>query len=304
MDANTGALLNTFPTDRGVIADVFVVPDENTGKAKHAYVADLGGNVYRLNIGTNVPADWTMPKIASLGCDTTATCTKNRKFMFSPDVLEDNGVYTLLLGSGDREKPLNSTTYPSTMDVSNHFFMFKDKPSDSTWLTSETTNCGGEAVICKASLYGPITGDTPTSAELSTKKGWYLALRKEVRDGITATEQVVTSAITVFDVVTFSTHIPSIPVEGSCTPSLGVASVYNINYKNAKSANGTSSRYETISGGGLPPSPVAGMVTLDNGTTVPFCIGCNPDSPLEGGDPPGLAATNQPKARVYWYLQK
>lgn len=303
MDADTGARLRSLPTDRSVIADVFVVPDENTGKAKHAYAADLGGNIYRINIGDAAPADWTITKIASLGCNTTATCSANRKFMFSPDVIEDNGTYTLLIGSGDREKPLNSTTYPSTTSVSNYFFMIKDRPSDNTWLASETTNCGA-AVICKASLY-PITDNTtPTSADLATKKGWSLALRTETRDGFTSTEQVVTSAITVFDVVTFSTHIASIPVAGSCSPSLGTASVYNINYKNAKSANGTASRYETIAGGGLPPSPVAGMVTLDNGSTVPFCIGCNPDSPLEGGDPPGLAATNQPKARVYWYIQK
>jgi type IV pilus assembly protein PilY1 len=301
MDADTGALLKTLPTDRGVIADIFVVPDAITGKAKHAYAADLGGNVYRVNIGELAPADWTITKIASLGCDTTASCTANRKFMFAPDVLDDNGTYVLLLGSGDREKPLNSKTYPSTMSVRNHFFMLKDKPLDTTWLSSESTNCGGNNLICKASLYE--IDSTQTS-----DKGWYLGLRTKevVIDGDTtvATEQVVTSAITVFDVVTFSTHIPALPAAGACSSSLGTASVYNINYKNAKSANGTSTRYQEIAGGGLPPSPVAGMVTLDNGSTVPFCIGCSPDSALQGGDPPGLTSSTQPKARVYWYLQK
>lgn len=304
MDASSGKLLNTLPTDRGVIADIFVVPDENTGKAKHAYAADLGGNVYRINIGVLTPENWTITKIASLGCDTTATCTANRKFMFAPDVVEDNGIYTLLLGSGDREKPLNSSTYPSTTGVQNHFFMFKDKPSDSNWLSTESVNCSAD-VICMASLYEISTNTTPTSAQLALKKGWNLKLRKlPTVDGKTATEQVVTSAITVFDVVTFSTHMASVPAAGACSSTLGTASVYNINYKDAKSANKTSSRYQTISGGGLPPSPVAGMVTLDDGSTVPFCIGCNPDSPLEGGDPPGLSSTIQPKARVYWYLQK
>ncbi|MDQ9169779.1 pilus assembly protein PilY [Oxalobacteraceae bacterium R-40] len=304
INANTGELLKTLETDRGVVADIFIVPDENTGKIKHAYAADLGGNVYRINIGALAPEDWTITKIASLGCDTTATCTANRKFMFSPDVIEDDGTYTLLIGSGDREKPLNSVTYPSTMSVANHFFMFKDKPSDAIWLSSETANCGS-AVICKASLYPILNSSTPTSADLATKKGWYLGLRNITRDGKVATEQVVTSAITVFDVVTFSTHIPAIPVAGACTSTLGNSAVYNIDYKNAKSPNGaTASRYEPISGGGLPPSPVAGMVTLDDGSTVPFCIGCKPDSPLEGGDPPGLSMSIQPKARVYWYIQK
>ncbi|MDB5762386.1 MAG: hypothetical protein JWQ21_1381 [Herminiimonas sp.] len=296
MDADTGVLLNTFTTDRGVVADVFIVPDVD-GTAKHAYAADLGGNIYRINIGTLAPAAWTMTKIASLGCDTTAACTSNRKFLFAPDVVEDSGTYTLLIGSGDREKPLGNAYYPLTGAVANYFFMFKDKPLDATWLSDELTNsvCG-LAVICKNSLYPITTSTTPTVAQLATKKGWYLGLR--------TSEQVVTSAITVFDNVTFSTHMPAVAVAGSCASNLGTASVYNISYKNASSSKGTNQRFETISGGGLPPSPVAGNVTLDNGTTVPFCIGCNPNSPLEGGNPITPTGAIQPKARVYWYIQK
>lgn len=294
MDADTGELLKTFTTMRSVVADVFVAPNSD-GTAKHAYAVDLGGNVYRINIGTDAPTAWTMTRIAALGCDDpTINCASNRKFMFAPDVVEVEGVYSLMIGSGDREKPLNY--YASTASVANYFFMFTDKPSTPAWLTDESTNCGSLPLICKASLYGITTSATPTDSELSTKKGWYLALRP--------TEQVVTSAITIFGVVTYSTHMPSVAVAGACTSTLGTASVYNIDYSNAKSANGTSSRYQTVSGGGLPPSPVGGRVMLDNGTIVPFCIGCNPKSPLEGGDPPPPPTSNQPKARVYWYIEK
>ena len=295
LDADTGTLLKTFTTARGVVADIMVVPDVD-GTAKHAYAVDLGGNVYRINIGLLAPASWTMTKIASLGCDTTSTCSSNRKFMFAPDVLEDQGTYTLLLGSGDREKPLNSSYYPLTAAVENYFFKFEDRPTDPEWLADELTDgvCGA-AVICKDSLYPITTNETPTVSDLLTKKGWYLALRP--------TEQVVTSAITVFDNVTFSTHIPSVPAPGACTPNLGTASVYNISYKNAKSSRG-GERYEEVAGGGLPPSPVAGNVTLDDGTTVPFCIGCSPDSPLEGGTPTPPNPPVTPKARVYWYIEK
>jgi len=294
LDADTGAMLKTFDTDRSVIADVFIVPDAS-GKAKHGYAVDLGGNVYRINIGSAAPADWSMIKIASLGCDTTTACSANRKFMFAPDVIENQGVYSLLIGSGDREKPL--AFYASASSVANHFFKFEDKPTVASWLTEEQTNGNcGLPLICKASLYGITTNNTPTAEQLATKKGWYLALR--------STEQVVTSAITIFDVVNFSTHQPAVNVLGACTSSLGNASVYNIVYKDAKSANGTSERYSLISGGGLPPSPVAGNVTLDNGKTVSFCIGCNGNSPLEGGEPPAPPSAIQPKARVYWYMQK
>ena len=152
------------------------------------------------------------------------------------------------------------------------------------------------AIICRASLWPITDASTPTTSQLLTRSGWYLALAPK--------EQVVTSAVTIFEVVTFSTHQPAAPVTGSCSPNLGTTRVYNINYTNAASANGTSNRYEDVAGDGLPPSPVAGQVTLDNGQTVPFCIGCSPDSPLEGKLPTSMSGVVQPKGRLYWYIQK
>jgi type IV pilus assembly protein PilY1 len=297
VDASSGTLLKSFPTLRGVSADLTVVPDAS-GNIKYAYAADLGGNVYRISgadanspIGATAPANWTITQIASLGCDTdTASCSRNRKFMFAPSVVEDGATYHVMLGSGDREKPLDY--YGATTSVSNYFFALKDQPTNADWLAD--SGCTG-SLMCLASLQ-PVSGSTtPTDTELAATKGWYLALRSH--------EQVVTSAVTVFDVLTFSTHIPTQPNSGACT-TLGTASVYNINYRNAKSENGLGQRYETIVGGGLPPSPVAGMVTLDDGSTVPFLIGGSGSSPLEGGEPPLPDSAKQPKARVYWNIEQ
>jgi type IV pilus assembly protein PilY1 len=103
LDANDGSVLKALDTARGVIADIAIVPDSTTGLAKHTYAVDLGGNVYRVTIGANAPAAWTITKIASLGCGTPAGCADNRKLMFALDIVEDNGEYVLLFGSGDRE---------------------------------------------------------------------------------------------------------------------------------------------------------------------------------------------------------
>jgi type IV pilus assembly protein PilY1 len=298
LDADSGKLLNTLDTDRGVVADIFVVPGAD-GMAGYAYVVDLGGNVYRVSgedantpFDDTLPKDWTITKIAALGCDAPGTCAANRKFIFAPDIVLDNGKYVLLLGSGDREKPL--TNYTAATSVSNYFFMLKDDPADADWLKSESTTCGKE-IICVDSLY-PVTGNTnPTYATVEEKKGWYLTLA--------AQEQVVTSAITIFGTVSFSTHQPAVVDEDSCTSNLGTARVYNVAYANSASMNGTADRFQEIDGGGLPPSPVGGMVTLDNGETVPFCIGCNPESPLKGADPPPPPMAFQPKSRVYWHMQ-
>jgi type IV pilus assembly protein PilY1 len=268
LDADSGALQKTLslPAGRGVVSDVFVVPDPVTGLAKYAYVGDLGGNIWRVNIGNDAPSAWTVTQIASLGCDTVTSCFPNRKFQFMADVVLDNGKYDLMIGSGDREKPL--TTYPNAYSVENYFFMVQDDPSDPDWLSSETSNCGS-AVICLKSLVKIAnSGASPTPATVAAHKGWYLELNPH--------EQVVTSAITIFGTTNFSTHTPAVYKTGECTGSLGTARVYNVSYVNAAGVYGETSRSSEIAGGGLAPSPVAGMVTLDGSTVaVPFCIGCD-----------------------------
>lgn len=302
LDADTGAVVASFDTlgTWGVVADITLVRD-SSGQAIYGYTADLGGNVYRITFN-GAPAAWTMTKIAALGCDGTGACTvgaPNRKFMFGPSVVATDGVptinsnFVIMLGSGDREKPL--TYYASATAVTNRFFAFTDKPTTLAATWPGVADCG-TAIICVNSLYGITGNTTPTAIQLATKKGWYL--------GLAPTEQVVTSAITIFGVVTFSTHQPAVATPGSCSSNLGTTLVYNIAYTNASSVNGTTNRYEDVAGDGLPPSPVAGDVTLDDGTTVPFCIGCSPKSPLEGAPPKTLGSVIQPKGRLYWYIQK
>lgn len=295
--SGSGTVLQTFTlpdSPSSMVADLTIVTDSVTGYAKYIYGADLGGNVYRISgganspIGATAPGSWTITRIAALG----GAGADNRKFMFAPDVVKiDSETYGVLLGSGDREKPL--TNYTAAAAVANRFYMIQDKPTNASWLSGENATCGAN-VICNSSLVAITTSATPTVADLASKKGWYLALA--------STEQVVTSAITVFNTVTFSTHKPAVATPGTCA-TLGVATVYNISYKNAAAVVGAD-RGAVIVGGGLPPSPVAGMVTLDDGTTVPFIIGANPTSALQGGAPPAPASAVRPRSRVYWNILK
>lgn len=298
IDAVNGDVIKAFDTDRPVIADVTIVKDGATGMIKYAYTADLGGNVYRMTFGAGLPATWTITKIASLGCSTLASCTAPRKFMFQPSVVTtDQDTFYVMVGSGDREKPIKA--YSAALTVTNYFFMIKDTISNGAASYTDTANCGsGTSTLCLNSLTAIGAAD-PTQSQLNAKKGWYLALN--TANG----EQVVTSALTIFGVVTFSTHQPAAAaVTGQCKPDLGTTNVYNISYLNAATANGTNNRYEHVAGDGLPPSPVGGQVTLDDGSTEPFCIGCSKDSPLEGAPPRTLSTVTQPTNRIYRYLQK
>ncbi|SFQ74522.1 type IV pilus assembly protein PilY1 [Variovorax sp. OK605] len=293
LDANTGASLNTFVTDRAVAGEVTIVVD-SLGLARFAYAADLGGNVYRISIGDASPGSWRMTKIASLGCDTVTPCTPNRKFLFGPDVVQDNGVYVVLLGSGDREKPLRY--YSAALSVANRFYMLVDKPADSDWLNAESAHCDNVGVLCQASLQAITGATTPTATELANKKGWYLALA--------AGEQVVTASVTAYGVTTFNTHTPTNPnVQQSCRADLGTANVYNVSYANA-APQGTAGRFQNVVGGGLAPSPVVGRVQLDDGSMRDVVIGANPDSFLSPKGATPKSAFKQPKGRVYWFIQK
>jgi type IV pilus assembly protein PilY1 len=295
LNANTGALQKTFTTDRAVVADVAIAPDLSTGAALYAYVVDLGGNVYRIDIGTAAPSSWTMTKIASLGCATTTPCAQSRKFMFAPDLAYEAGIYYLMLGSGDREKPLNYTN-----PVDNYFFLLQDKPADSTWLSSETSNCSS-AILCLNSLTPILTSANPSSAALAAKKGWYL--------GLAPHEQVVTGALTIYGNIIFNTHEPAAAAPGLCSSNLGIARVYNVNYANAAPESGTDRFGVLPEMTGLAQTPVGGPVLIETaqGTqTVMAVIGGSTESSLQGHeeeDPLGSTPV-QPKSRVYWYIQR
>lgn len=292
IDADNGDRLKAFSTDGGVVGDITVVKD-SYGLAQYAYAADLNGNVYRISgaanapIGEVAPASWVITKIASLG----GSGTGDRKFLFGPDVVVEGGTHYLMLGSGDREKPLSY--YSHATAVQNYFFMLQDEPTDPSWLSSEAENCGSD-LLCLSSLTPITDAETPSDDLFAAKKGWYLELD--------SSEKVVTSALTIYGTVFFSTHQPAVVGEDSCSANLGDSRLYSINFKTAEGVN--DDRYADLVGDGLPPSPVAGLVTLDDGTTVPFCIGCDPDSPLEGGEPPVPPAATQPKARVFWNVEK
>ncbi len=305
LNAKTGELLSgsNLKTDGSLVGDVKVVPDAD-GNIAYAYAADTWGNVWRVSgltanaqIGNTAPDKWTITKIASLGCDTTSSCSTSRKFLFGPDVVYDNGVYNLLLGSGDREKPLLYTTASGnvTNKVKNYFFLIKDNPGNSTWLSSENGTCTQD-VICLGSLLVVARDTTPSATALDGKKGWAMAMED--------TEQVVSSSVTLYGVSTFNTHKPYTPVTGVCKAELGTARAYSVAYATVTPPSGSTSLYTTLPPDiGLAPPPIVTTVTLDNGQKVVVNFGAK--GPLSPTIPTrGPSTVTSPKVRSYWYIKK
>jgi Tfp pilus tip-associated adhesin PilY1 len=264
LDADTGAVIRSFATDRGVAADVALVDIDNDGYPDYAYAVDLGGGIYRIDfVGSYAgrtalaSAAWTSRKVAY-------TTGGGRKFLFTPALLASQGKVYVALGSGDREHPLQSQ-YPYE-NVTNRFYVYLDDLTAATGtpatnmdaMTDYTTNTD-----CAAAKVLPNSGT----------KGWFMDL-----DQYGQGEQVVTSALIASGMVTFSTNRPVPPDAASCSTALGEARGYWVNLLNGSGAinvpglcGGT--RSSIFVGGGLPPSPVKASSVPIGGKAVSVVLG-------------------------------
>lgn len=272
LDAFTGELLKEFSgMTRSVAADVALVDSDFDGYIDRAYAADLGGQIWRVDFesagGTSDPESWSLRKVADLSGGTAT----GRKFFYAPDAVVTRDFTALMIGSGDREKPLTSGTR-------DHFFTVFDRHT-------------GKG----ASDTAPITFDNLTAngaASSTLGGGCYQALA--------VGEKVVNAATSIGGVTYYGSNQPNPSGSNSCTANLGVARSY------AQPLFCRKPESSTLIGGGLPPSPVSGIVSVEsNGTTkrVPFIIGA-PNakrSAIEGNRVnPDIQAK---RARVFWFSE-
>ena len=137
--------------------------------------------------------------------------------------------------------------------------------------------------------------------------GWYIAYETG--------EKSVNAALAVAGSTFFGTNKPKTVDPRSCEPNLGIARGYAINFLSGTSAvgdrdgNGTINRsdlYSTFKGGGLPPSPVSGVVQISESKTVRFVIGSG-GTGTTGSTIEGVKTQVNPsgtRTRVFWYFKK
>lgn len=293
INATTGATIGTpFQTDAPVAADVTLIDRDFDGKVDHAYAADALGSLYRIDFSDPITfaalpsGSWTITKVAY-------TDTGSRKFLFGPAALAVGSNVYLALGSGDRERPL-STNYPYVNSVMNRFYSFIDTFSNT-------------AVDLNGADMDNFSNETDCNSKLGTgKRGWYMNLAGRG-------EQTVTSAVIFGGTVFFSTNRPTATAPGSCGTNLGEARGYAVNLLNASGVIGTGKlcgggRSGVFTGGGIPPSPVVGVVPIvqPDGSTKPTNVligGINLDtgsgSPIGAQEP--KIPIKQLRTRLYWY---
>lgn len=280
-------------------ADITLMDRDADGLIDRLYAADTGGNIWRVDFepaGNATPNFWRVYQFAALGgftgpCGTGPCNPTQRKFFYAPEVITATATHpydAVIAGSGDREHPLYVST--STQRY-NRLFLIKDiyTGNDATGMTTPITMTG------TLPLFDATT--TPWDGSLN---GYYITLA--------AGEKVVNAPLVAAGYVYMGTNQPAPSSTTSCTSNLGTAKGYQLS---PFSGTYTSSAFV---GGGLPPSPVAGIVNIIVGGVVkqvpfiiggggnPNCVGSDCGSALGGQKPPITVSTK--RSRTYWYLER
>lgn len=272
LDADTGALLKSFSTERSVPADVSLLDSDGDGYTDRAYAVDTGGNLYRIDFETKnaVGVDvWKSVRLAALSTNDAV-----RKFFYAPSLVMTRDFTAIQVGSGDREKPLATQS-------SDAFFTVFDDHLVKGWTPPDG--------------FTPVTFSGLGQVGVESKDaGCYIPMASG--------EKVVNAPTTFRGVTYFGTNRP-VSSNLSCTANLGEAKSY------AAPLFCRAATSQILNGGGLPPSPVSGFVSISytdsNGRTVTkkkeFLIGA-PNAKGSGIETSNTPTTiNVPRKRRYWF---
>jgi len=188
--AEDGLMAHSIPSD---IARVDTTGD---GYIDRLYVGDMGGKMWRFDIGSQSPDYWTGKLLFDSG--------GVRKIFYPPDVCLENGAeyYEMVFfGTGDRADPRDTT-------VPNRIYAVKDKNG---------------ATLMETDLQD--VTDT-LLADFDTDNGWYIRLDQH------SGEKVLSPPVVYFGTAYFTSFIPdSEEFDDPCSIGQGRARLYALGYK-------------------------------------------------------------------------
>ena len=214
----------TFP----IVNDITTLDTDGNGYIDRVYAADLGGNLWRFDVGATSIASWTGKKIFSAnpasGSDT------GRKIFYKPAVtLEAATTDTtrgsdalIFMGSGDREHPTNTA-------VLDRMYAVRDKGQTTTKYESDlvdvTTDQLQAATGSQATIDAAVNA-VLTSLSSATKYGWYIQLNQNSGEKVLA-PPAINNRIAYFTTFTPGSSVNVDP----CSPSnMGTSRLYVLNY--------------------------------------------------------------------------
>ncbi len=305
---NSGADLELAEMQYSIPASPKVLDVNGDGTADQVYVGDMGGQIFRFDIGVtgnNDSLDITGGRIADFGVTQTGLTEtdeeKNRRFYHTPDLfglkLGGKRYLGLAIGSGYQAHPLDT-------GVKDRIYMLKIAdvssapidPSDDTETTvlyqTLTEDNLYDATANTIQQGGTEELRTDAATALAGKQGWFIRL---TRSG----EKVLSEATTVNNEIYITTYEPKAS-SNPCFPPTGTSRMYHLsafdgtavrNYTNLDTdVEGELTREDReveLKTAGLPPSPQ--RMRIDD--TDVICIGTECD-PIE---------TKKGVVETYWY---
>jgi type IV pilus assembly protein PilY1 len=202
VDAITGDLVwkysnaeNPFMA-HSIPSDIARLDTTGDGYIDRLYVGDMGGKMWRFDIGSPSPVSWTGKLLFDGG--------GRKKIFYPPDVCLENGggwYEMLFFGTGDRADPREIT-------VSNRIYAVKDKNGPT--LTEIDLQDVTDTLL----------------NETDTDNGWYIRLNQHLG------EKVLSTPVIYFGTAYFTSFIPdSETFEDLCYVGQGRARLYALGYK-------------------------------------------------------------------------
>ena len=205
-------------------SDITAVDVNGDGLIERLYVGDVGGQIWRFNIGDmSNTASWT-GKIIFKG---------RGKIFYPPDVTFENdrgsGTYDMLFfGTGDREKP-NDTSFVNTL------YAIKDYDNDTNPPTPLPLTESNLVDVTLDTLQDPnasSSAKTATLNNLRTMSGWYIRLNQSPGESPNPGEKCDGSAVIFGGVVYYTTFTPTpTNTESVCTLGTGTGNLYMVQYQ-------------------------------------------------------------------------
>jgi type IV pilus assembly protein PilY1 len=182
-------------------SDILKVDTDGNGKIDRLYVGDLGGRMWRFDIGDSDVSQWK----GKIVFQSNPGANDRRKIFYPPDVTlerDASGDYEMLFfGTGDREAPKESA-------VINRLYAVKDRNPVSPLGENDLVN-----------VTNGLSPGTPLP------NGWYIILEN-------AGEKSLATPVIFFKASYFTTFIPSCegPVGDPCFVGEGIARLYVVKY--------------------------------------------------------------------------
>jgi len=222
------ATLNVPEMNFSIPAEPKVVDTNNDGLIDAAYFGDLGGQLFRVDINNTNTASLAdgstlvtrVHRLANVGQGVTADTVNHRRFYETPSIARISSTtagglpyLTVAIGSGYRSHPLDLPTQ-------DYFYVFKDKDALRGDLHNPPDGAPLQDTITPDDL-ATVSLATSTGVDVSTTMGWKLALPA-------AGEKVISTALSLFGEVIFTSYVPDVTSTTSCEPVVGLSNLYRL----------------------------------------------------------------------------